>query len=462
VYQHRSGEAAVTHTNTWRQNMAQRLTPVRAVSFESNSSRSRHDGRRRSKFRQRRAALPRHARLIGICGMLLLLTLAGPGFADEPVATGPADSITQLKVNPDGWTSSEVCGKCHQAIHAVWRESLHAKAWSNGIFQASYRRCTEEYGDQQAQMCLKCHAPTVRHGEDYDAKNAITREGITCDFCHSVSAVDLADAKDPIRISVGKTKYGPLRHVQSPAHEIVDTKLHTQSEFCASCHEYRNANGVAVLSTYSEWKESSYAKKGKQCQDCHMPLVPGRVVALNVKQDSGNSVNLHDVSGSHDIDRVRDAIKLEIVGHEWLGDRVWVFIQVANERSGHCFPTGMPMHRAVLEVTLHDGGKLVGRRDIPFEIVMLDKNRRPLKREYEVLVSAASIRSDTRLKPNEKRTLDIPFRDAKAKKLALSAMLYYSYKTETVTTEAGEDKFEPVEMKFLIASRRTSIKPLGN
>ena len=407
----------------------------------------------------RRWRICRNSAAVSLC----ILLLTGFALADEPIDAAPSGASTDKpQVNPDGWTSSNVCGECHQAIHAVWQQSLHASAWSNGVFQAAYRRCRDKYGSDHARGCLMCHAPTVRYGGDYEAKNAITREGVTCDFCHSVAAVDLADPVDPVRLNVGKTKYGPLRHAQSPAHETVDTKLHTQSEFCASCHEYRNAHGISVLSTYSEWKNSPYAKMGKQCQDCHMPLVPGRVVALEVKKETNNKVNLHNISGSHDMDRVRDAITLEVTGYEWLGERVWVYIEVANEGSGHCFPTGMPMHRAVLEVAIHDGSKLVAQREIPFEIVMVDKNRRPLTTEYDVLINAVSIRRDTRLKPKERRTIDIPFRDVKAKRLTVSAKIYYTYVTESVTSEEGIDKFEPVEMKFLIASRRSSMKPLGN
>ncbi|MFQ5495664.1 MAG: hypothetical protein ACE5EX_09830, partial [Phycisphaerae bacterium] len=212
---------------------------------------------------------------------------------------------------------------------------------------------------------------------------------------------------------------------------------------------------------YSEWRNSSYARKGKQCQDCHMPLVPGRVVAMNVKKDAGKLVNLHNISGSHDIDRVRKAITLELAGYEWMRDRAWVYVKVANAGSGHCFPTGMPGHRAVLEVTIHDGSKLVGRREIPFESVMLDKDYRVLQREHEILLNAASVRSDTRLKPNETRTINISFRDLKATRLVLAADLYYEYSTETVVADDDGERIEPVKMKFLVASRRNTMERLG-
>ncbi len=402
-----------------------------------------------------------------LSGLWVCPSVAALGSAEDESLKNPPPSDQLPQLNPDGWTSAAICGECHQAIHAVWQQSLHSKAWVNGVFQAAYRRSVDLYGAEDARLCLSCHAPTVRHGKDYAVKDPVTAEGVTCDFCHSISAVDLNDAADPIRVHVGKAKYGPLRHAQSPVHEIVDSQLHTRSEFCAACHEYRNRHGVTVLGTYSEWKKSSYAKRGTQCQDCHMPLVPGRLVALNIaaprrsKGETRNSVNLHDVSGSHDIERVRKAVTLELEGYDWIADRVSVHMRVSNEGSGHCFPTGLPMHRAVLEVVVRDGGTEVGRRELPFEVVMLDKKGRPLKHEHEVFLKATSVRSDTRLKPNEVRTLNVSFRDITASRLVVTATLYYEYSTETLVVDERGERIEPVKMKFLVASRQNTMKPLG-
>ncbi len=376
-------------------------------------------------------------------------------------ATGGLFGKALPQVNPDGWTSSAVCGECHQAIHAVWRQSLHANSWSNGVFQAALRRSKETYGEEKSRLCFSCHAPTVRHGNDYAVEESITKEGITCDFCHSIHAVELADPGDPIRFTVGRTKYGPLRHAQSPAHQIVDSELFKRSEFCATCHEYKNSHGVTVLGTFSEWKSSSHAERGTQCQDCHMPLVPGRTVSLDVKSETDGMVNVHNISGSHDIERVRKAITLDFAGYEWVSDKVLVFLKVANEGGGHCFPTGLPMHRAVLEVRLLKGGELIGQREIPFEVVMLDDGGRPLRREHEVFIGAAKVRSDTRLKPNEVRTIEVSFRDIKASRLVVTASLFYEYSTEALVTEEKGERIEPVEMKFLVVSREHSMKPLG-
>jgi len=402
--------------------------------------------------------------LVVTAGALLATPDLSPergGACGQPPETSTPVDKPLPQVNPQGWTASAVCGECHQAIHAVWQQSLHANSWTNGVFQAGFRRSIETYGEERSRLCLSCHAPSVRHGSDYAVKETITKEGITCDFCHSVQSVELTDPVDPIRLTIGKTKYGPLRNAQSPAHQIINSDLHKRSEFCAACHEYKNASGVTVLGTFSEWKNSSYSTRGTQCQDCHMPLVPGRTVALAVKADASGMVNLHNISGSHDIERVRKAITMEVVGYEWLGEKAWVYVRVANEGSGHCFPTGLPMHRAVLEVTLRKAGETIDRREIPFEVVMLDASGRTLRREHEVFTSAAKVRSDTRLKPDETRVIDISFRDIKASRLVVTASLYYEYSTEALVRDDKGERIEPVEMKFLLASREHSMKPMG-
>ena len=75
--------------------------------------------------------------------------------------------------------------------------------------------------------------------------------------------------------------------------------------------------------------------------------------------------------------------------------------------------------------------------------------------------SVAKVRSDTRLKPNEVRTIEISFRDIKASRLVMTASLYYEYSTEALLTDEKGERIEPVEMKFLLASREQSMKPLG-
>ncbi len=361
------------------------------------------------------------------------------------------------EVNPDAFTSAEVCGECHQAIHAVWQHSMHARAFTNGIFQAAYRE-VKQSSERRSRVCLSCHAPTVRKSQDYAAQEPITRQGVTCDFCHSIRDVDLDGPVARPDLHVGQTKYGPLKHAQSPAHEVVDSDLHRRSELCATCHEYRNQHGVAILETYSEWKASPYAEAGVHCQDCHMPLVPGRVVVPGLtapgrKDPPRDAVNLHNISGSHDLEQVRKAATMKILGAVRLGENmVGVRISVANVGSGHCFPTGLPLRRVILEVRLTDRGLLLDRRTIEFAKVLTQARGAPITREGEAFLDARAIERDTRLKPKEDRTVSLTFYNVQASKPQVEARLSYQYSTRTVWSQDGVEATKPVEMKILLAS----------
>jgi hypothetical protein len=85
------------------------------------------------------------------------------------------------------------------------------------------------------------------------------------------------------------------------AHGTEFSEIHTSSLACAPCHEYQNALGFPLLTTFSEWKNSRYAKEGKQCQSCHMYRVAGDVVDPRLKRSSLAKINLHQMPGSHSV-----------------------------------------------------------------------------------------------------------------------------------------------------------------
>jgi hypothetical protein len=376
-------------------------------------------------------------------------------------AQTPPAPTTQV-VNPTTFTSARICGECHQAIHAVWQRSTHATSFTNGVFQAAYEAAKKNAGEPKARVCLDCHAPTVRKTQDYAALDPITREGVSCDFCHSIRSISMSGSESLLDMTLGRIKYGPLRYAKSPAHEVIPTDLHRKSEFCAPCHEYRNPHGVAVLETYSEWKASPYAAEGKQCQHCHMPMIPGRTVAPGLPSTLAQGVNLHNISGSHDLEQVRKAVTLEILSIERVGyDRLSVQIAVSNVGSGHCFPTGLPMHRAILELNVSDRGRSVARRDILFEKVLLNARGALINHEDEAFLEARSISRDTRLKPRERRIIPITFRDVVVPEGLVEATLWYQYDTRVLRSKNGEERVEPVNMKILLASGRRAVPRSG-
>ncbi len=405
-----------------------------------------------------------------VAGLVTALLLASGGCREDSGDVAESDSRTSEiaaftdipKLATNTFTRAMVCGTCHQAIHAHWQQSLHARSFSNGVFQAAYRSATEAYSPERSRLCLKCHAPTVQKTQDYAAETRMTKEGVTCDFCHSIRDVHLDTPEKGIDLNVGETKYGPLRHAQSPAHKVVHSELHLRARLCAACHEYRNQHGVPILETYSEWRASSYAKLGAQCQNCHMQPLAGRVAPWGMKDTEHEEVNLHNISGSHNSEQVRKAVTMEVLNVERVGGKnVLVRISVHNTGAGHCFPTGLPKHRAVLEVSLMDGDRLVARRTIEFAKVLLNNKGMPITNEEEMFLEARSIRSDTRLKPEEERIVTVTFHNAEMPGGQIEASLWYQYSTRTVKLKDGVEGIEPTEVKFVLASQKRPLPKAG-
>ncbi len=399
-------------------------------------------------------------------GSIALATLNGCKESSESGGAAGANQNTpfpeEREVAANTFTSARVCGACHQAIHACWQQSLHARAFSNGVFQAAYRTAAQTRPEAQTRLCLLCHAPVVRLAQAAAGASALQEEGVTCDFCHSVRDVKTYPAEVKVDLDVGHTKYGPLRHAQSPAHQVVESDLHRRSEFCASCHEYQNEYGVAVLETYSEWKAGAYAAAGKQCQDCHMPLVSDHVSALGLKRAGPPGVNLHDISGSHNLETVRKAVTVSITGADRRpDDSLRVRVLVSNVGSGHCFPTGMPLHRAILDLTVTKGQRQLGHQTLTFEKRLLDQNGKLITREYEAFLDARRVELDTRLKPKEARAVELTFADVDATDSHLEASLWYEYSTQCVVSRNGAETIEPVDMKFLVASHKYRVPAPG-
>jgi hypothetical protein len=216
--------------------------------------------------------------------LTLQLALAGAAGAADPAGSAKPEGP---KINPDGYTSARVCGECHVDIYNSWKGSLHAFSLSDPIFDAAFMQAVKERGDAAKRLCLRCHAPMTMFNGDYDLEQGVTREGVSCDFCHTVTAVETGPSEKPYTVDVGLVKRSILRKAKSPVHEVAYSELHGQAEFCGGCHNLTTPEGVAIMSTYDEWKEGPYSREGTPCQECHMRLSTGNVVRSEIKESSG-------------------------------------------------------------------------------------------------------------------------------------------------------------------------------
>jgi hypothetical protein len=252
-----------------------------------------------------------------------------------PIVTGWEDTPWRLQ--------SEECARCHAPTHGAWAESLHAQAWTDPLFQASYAR-------EPLAWCRNCHAPLSAQ----ESGVVVKEEGVSCAACH-VRAGQIVGS----RALLGSMS----------SHAVQAVLGFGGSRLCAGCHqfmfpkatgEFPNPEGVtsAVLysdqpmqNTIEEWRASGAAG----CGTCHTG------------------------------------------GHRWIGptDTAWlerqfgdgtltdsepgvVSLRVALAARGHALPTGDLFRALHLEVAL----------DEAFERVWF---RARYGREFDGQLSSASV-----------------------------------------------------------------------
>lgn len=222
-------------------------------------------------------------------------------------------------------------------------------------------------------------------------------------------------------------KSGPWKDSISTAHAVAYSSLHSSSAVCAPCHEYKNASGFPVLTTYSEWwKNSSYAKAGKQCQSCHMYRVAGDVVDPRVARTQHAQINLHEMPGSHSLEQLTRAIEAQLFASRE-GDNVRVRVDLENQLAGHYFPTGSPLRQLILEVRADSYGGRQFREERVLTRKVVDQHGTVLAREHFVFLKGTRAISDTRLEPGEKRSEAFLFPMPAGKQAQIKATLVYVY-----------------------------------
>jgi hypothetical protein len=265
---------------------------------------------------------------------------------------------------------------------------------------------TQGAGDASAvrRGCVWCHAPTALVSGDFALAEPVTREGVTCDFCHTLADVDLGKSDHPFELAPGDVKRGPFEYAEGLPHETAYSTLHRSSALlCASCHEYRNAHGVAVLSTYTEWKAGPYPDRGETCQECHMPLVPGTAVAASLEPTS-RQINLHRVVGGSLASRVRGGVDLSIESVAAGSGSADVRVVVTNTGVGHDVPGGLSSKSLVLTVGVETtAGTILHQKDRTYRRQLLDAEGRELTAVEDLFLATTAVGQDTRLKPGESR-----------------------------------------------------------
>jgi len=316
-------------------------------------------------------------------------------------------SLLQWEKSAAEFTDPETCGGCHPQQYEEWRGSMHSIAFQDPIYQGELRLAIEAVGHDVAKQCEGCHsAAAVVLGEVKGAGlkdlSPLALAGVSCDVCHSIKGhthwqtPTHQPENGSMILSPGKevdgeavlTKYGP-----NPAedgcgdgfHECVESPLHKKTELCASCHQVTHYEKHTPLEmTYTEWKSSTYAARGINCQDCHMVELEvfKRSADTFQKPESGeyhhyfNGANFlmysltemaAKKSGDEElatssrqkyemaVGRLQAAAELDISPVYRDGKLAEVKVRVNNRRAGHSLPTSLTNIRQMwLEVTATD------------------------------------------------------------------------------------------------------------
>jgi len=284
----------------------------------------------------------------------------------------------------------------------MWSASAHARAMEDEIFHEAYLETEADEGKEVARQCLSCHAPLTAINSDWALAQKVTWEGVHCDVCHGLVAVDMSGPNPRPVLDIGKVKRGPIKDAASSAHEVAYSELHTTALACAPCHEGSTADGVKVITTYSEYTASAAAKDGKTCQACHMGKTAAAVVDPKIARVATAEVNLHEVPGGHSLEQLHKALQVAL-DPKRKGDSLQVTVRLTNKGAGHAVPTGMPGRRVILELAVaaaparHSKASASTRRRSPTP-------RGDITRDSKYFTKGLKLEADTRIQADERRT----------------------------------------------------------
>jgi Cytochrome c554 and c-prime len=287
-------------------------------------------------------------RLLGLTALLLLVSSDRPalGNGGRPARISPAEQdfirdhwrrpippqgAAPARFSPLERSLSPVsCGTCHPDQLRDWQSSFHAKSMGPGISGQLAEMIKSE--PAAARSCFTCHAPLaeqaplIRGSEGLvpnpDLDPPLQSQGVVCASCH-------------VR---GHQRFGPPRRDgtvasraprESLPHDgLTRTTAFLRSEFCASCHQFAPnglaLNGKLLENTFEEWRASPAARRGQQCQDCHMPD------------------RRHLWRGIHDPEMVKSGVQIKLVtgrARYRPGEKLTARLTITNTGVGHDFPT---------------------------------------------------------------------------------------------------------------------------
>ncbi|HKB17382.1 MAG TPA: multiheme c-type cytochrome [Planctomycetota bacterium] len=250
----------------------------------------------------------------------------------------------------------EYCGGCHREIHEEWKGSLHARAWTDPIFQAAYA-AEKARNPEAASSCVPCHAPAPLLdsglGKFPRAREADLDVGVDCFACH-VGSRGMSGPHG--------TKY----------HRSKGDERFLEPIFCQACHGQTERDPVHDQKT---GYETTSAASGNTCVTCHMEPVE-RILSQDEERTRRQVGRLKPrLSGRHDFPGVHAPKVLAKAADLSLSVEGSDLLVSIETRTGHFLPGGGDGRLVVLAVEVLDpSGKPAESKEERF-----DFEKRPLR-----------------------------------------------------------------------------------
>ena len=208
---------------------------------------------------------------------LLLLLACSP--QDAPEETGVPEE-TGEPVLPLEFESAVECAVCHPRQYAEWRQSMHSYAALSPVFDAMASKAHRDTSGGVGTFCTGCHSPMgTAEGESGTTqaagRSALSREGVSCDVCHTAVDHNLPIGNANISFLTGSEKVGPYASDAQDGHTSVQGEITVSPVLCGSCHDVFNYPALRIEDAFLEYTTSPAMEEGVRCQDCHMGAVPG-------------------------------------------------------------------------------------------------------------------------------------------------------------------------------------------
>lgn len=333
------------------------------------------------------------------------LPQAGPeeGAAGADVAANVVDEAGAQQASALDVDRPETCAPCHGAVVEAWKGSMHARAHhsEDPLYAAMRQLRIDKQGEHIRQKCANCHHPRATD----DLEGSVAQAGVSCGTCHAVDAVGdgaggealqyHADAQ--VRGPHGLSGAGAAVHGEAPPADF----LKDGRTLCLACHAVaKNPQGVPTCTTGAE------AAQDASCTSCHMPEVsgPSGAASQRASHRSHAFVGPGHAWYSGDTTFLESAVSMAA---SFDADALVVRLQ---NTTGHAFPSGFPGRLGLLNARgLDASGAEVWRLwsddpaaapDAMLTKVYVDAEGAPVMPPF-----AAALKSDTRLTPDEARTL---------------------------------------------------------